>query len=48
MGPYQTPMNTHAQESRTGILLVAGSALFWSFGGTIAGHALELIANLFL
>jgi drug/metabolite transporter (DMT)-like permease len=35
-GLYQTPMNINAHESRNGILLVAGSALFWSFGGTIA------------
>ena len=29
-------MNTNTHESRKGILLVAGSALFWSFGGTIS------------
>jgi drug/metabolite transporter (DMT)-like permease len=36
LGPYQAAMITHPHDSRKGILLVAGSALFWSFGGTIA------------
>lgn len=36
MGHYQAAMSTNSHESRKGILLVAGSALFWSFGGTIA------------
>jgi drug/metabolite transporter (DMT)-like permease len=29
-------MNTHSHESRQGILLVAGSAVVWSIGGTIS------------
>lgn len=29
-------MSTHSHDAQRGILLVAGSALFWSFGGTIA------------